>query len=125
MKFLVDNAISPVVAQGLRNAGFDAKHVREFGLQTASDSVIFQKAREEIRIIISADTDFTLLLSQQNSSEPSVILFRKRSERNPNKQIELLLKNFTSTVQKYLEDGCILIIEESRIRVRSLPLFSQ
>src|SRR5260221_13161586 len=107
MKFLVDNAISPVVAQGLRNAGFDAKHVRVFGLQTASDSVIFQKAREEIRIIISADTDFALLLSQQNSSEPSVILFRKVSERNPNKQIELLLKNFTSTVQKYLEDRCI------------------
>ena len=122
MKFLVDNAISPVVAKGLREAGFDSVHVRDYNIQSASDIEIFTKAESENRIIISADTDFSSILAKRNSSYPSLILFRKGSERNPNKQIELLLANLTETIVDNLNRGCIVIIEESRIRIRKLPL---
>ena len=44
MKFLVDNALSPLLAAALTEAGHDAQHVRELDLQAASDAVIFNHA---------------------------------------------------------------------------------
>jgi predicted nuclease of predicted toxin-antitoxin system len=125
MRFLVDNAISPIVAKGLQNVGHDAIHVRENGLQAAEDWVLFERAEKEKRIIISADTDFAFLLASRKTNSPSVILFRKRAERNPLLQIDLLLLNLTDSICIQLEMGCILIIEQERIRIRTLPLLKQ
>jgi predicted nuclease of predicted toxin-antitoxin system len=41
------------VAEGLRQAGYDAKHVRDYRMQAAEDSVIFELAAHEERVIIS------------------------------------------------------------------------
>lgn len=44
MKFLIDNALSPAVAQGLIIAGHDAMHVREYGMSGGSDAAILECA---------------------------------------------------------------------------------
>ena len=51
MRFLVDNALSPVLATLLAQAGHDALHVRTIELQRAEDIVIFDKAAAEDRIL--------------------------------------------------------------------------
>jgi predicted nuclease of predicted toxin-antitoxin system len=121
MKFLVDNALSIVVSEGLKELGYNSIHVREIGLQEADDEKIFEMALAENRTIISADTDFGWLLSKWDKNKPSVILFRKGAEREPKKQIELLKNNLTEQLLELLASGSVVIIESNRIRTRDLP----
>ena len=122
MRFLVDAALSPLVAEELSRRGYDAKHVREYGLESATDEEIFELSAKENRVLISADTDFGTLLALRQETKPSVILFR-RSPKHPKIQVLLLLVNLSS-IQKPLEEGGIVVFDEDRIRVRMLPIGS-
>ena len=121
MKFLIDNALSPVLAALLQQAGHDAIHVRSIGLQHADDDVIFERAAAEHRIVVSVDADFGTLLAVRSSQQPSVIQFRGEGSRKPEALARTLLANLPQLVDA-LENGSIVTFEPARVRVRLLPV---
>jgi len=121
LRFLVDNSLSPLVANGLRRAGHNVAHVRDYGMQTAGDTSIFHRAKRGRRTIVAADTDFGALLALHETRHPSVILLRRASQRRPAEQVRLLLANLPG-VEKALAEGSAVVFEQSRLRIRPLPI---
>lgn len=70
MKFLIDNALSPVLSEALRAAGYDSMHVRDYQMQAAADVDILARAIVEERIVVSADTDFGTFSPKVGSPSP-------------------------------------------------------
>jgi len=52
LRFLIDNALSPIIADRLRLAGHDAVYIRGHALQAAPDEAVFERARSEDRILV-------------------------------------------------------------------------
>lgn len=79
MKFLIDNALPPRLAHLLVAAGYDAVHVGAYGMHAASDEEILARALQEVRIVVSADTD----------SVPFSPLRRRATHRSPSSGIRI------------------------------------
>lgn len=121
MNFLIDSSLSPLIADRLRWAGHDSVQVRRYGIHKSEDEVIFNRAAEEARVLVSADTTFTALLIARQAAKPSVILFRGDSPRRAETQAALLMANLHHMAE-LLNQGSMIVFEHSRLLSRPLPL---
>jgi predicted nuclease of predicted toxin-antitoxin system len=108
------------VVQWLRQKGHDAKHLRDEGLQRIPNGEIFGKSISEDRIIITFDLDFSEIVAFSKGRKVSIILFRLHNTRTPH-LINRLAVVLEDTAEA-LEQGAVVVVEESRHRVRYLPL---
>lgn len=120
MNFLADMGISNSVVNFLRQSGHEIVHVREVGMKRALDVEIVTKAKNENRIVLTCDLDFGDILAAAGDDKPSVIIFRLEDETPAHMNIRLsqVLKESSNA----LLEGAIVIVEESRHRVRILPV---
>lgn len=121
MRFLVDQCLPADFAARLTAAGHDAVHVRELGMQRAKDPEVLEAARRDDRVLVSADTDFGMILARTGAARPSLVVFRRTSGRRAGDQAALLVANLPE-ISDALDAGSVVVLEEARIRVRRLPI---
>lgn len=121
MRFLVDENLSPRIAELLSEAGHDAAHVREAGAAGSSDSEVMRIAQAQDRVVISADTDFGALIAQAKAMKPSVVLVREVAGLRPPELASLLLAHL-ELLRADLDAGAIAVFTRRGIRVRMLPI---
>ncbi len=121
MKLLVDANLSPNVRDALAAAEFETVHVADVGLLQASDQDIFDWAAEKNYVVITADSDFAMLLAFSRASCPSVVQLRGVAELRADVHARLLVDNLRS-VEEALDDGAVVSLSPGRIRIRDLPI---
>lgn len=121
MRFLIDQCLSPRLATGLNDLGHDAVHTAELGLESAEDAAILEAARDDERVVVTADSDFGTLLASTKATTPSVLYIRRSSCRRADAMIGLLVENLPA-LEDPLATGSLVVIGEGSIRVRSLPI---
>lgn len=121
MRFLLDNNLSPALVAVLSAAGHDSEHVREHGMGSAPDEEVLELARRNRRVLISADTDFGMLLARTGAPGPSVVLIRRSRARRTKELAALLLANL-GQVSDDLAVGAIVVVADTDVRVRRLPI---
>ena len=120
MRFLADAGISPKTVEFLKQLGHEAAHVRTLGMQRAPDAQVIALARTDGSVALSFDLDFGDLLALGVTDKPSVILFRLADERaeSVNRRLSTVLDEQATE----LESGALILVQDTRYRVRKLPI---
>ena len=120
MKFLVDMALSPDLAQWLRTEGHEAVHAADLSMNMSPDSEILQAAAQRGCVVITADLDFPRLLAEFGSSGPGLILLRggNYSEAESRDCVRRVLMSIAHAELH----GSIVVVDRERIRRRWLPV---
>jgi len=122
MRFLADAGVSPKTIDFLTQLGDEAVHVRSIGLERAHDMQLVERARADGSVIVTFDLDFGDILALGVFDKPSAIIFRLADERadSVNQRLALVLDERRAD----LESGALIIVEDTRYRVRRLPIGS-
>lgn len=120
MKILIDMNLSPEWSQVLNDAGFEAIHWSSLGDPRASDRVIMDWARANSYVVFTHDLDFGALLAATKTASPSVIQVRTQNVL-PEKLASLVIAALQQFAPQ-LESGSLVTIDQTRSRVRILPI---
>lgn len=120
MKFLVDMPLSPTLAKWLIDAGHDAVHASALGMSRAPDTEIMSRAKEEGRIVVSADLDYPRLLALGQALEPGLILFRGGDWSDAD--VIVRMRELLRSLSAVEFEQSILVVERDRVRRRRLPI---
>jgi predicted nuclease of predicted toxin-antitoxin system len=120
MRFLADMGVDIRVVDWLRDSGHEALHLRAHGMHRASDQAIFAKAMAEDRIVITFDLDFGTLAALAGDRSPSIVLFRLSNARLAT--VIARLSTVLVEAADVLARPSVILVEDTRLRIRDLPI---
>ena len=120
MKFLLDMPVSATLLDVLEAYEHEGVHAHQIGKDRAADSELLEIARQEDRVVITADLDFPRLLALSSAAGPGLILFRGGNYSDV-EMCDLLERVLKQVTPETLECS-ICIVDKKRIRITQLPL---
>lgn len=112
--------LSMRVVEWLRSRGHDVVHLRDQGLQRLPNGKIFEKATAEDRVVLTFDLDFGEIVASSPASQTSVVVFRLQNTRTDH--VMTRLERVLQESRGALDQGAVVIVEDTRHRVRLLPV---
>lgn len=115
-QFKTDENLPVEVADLLVQAGYDAKTVNEQLLQGATDSKLIDICKNENRILVTLDTDFSDIRMYPPEEYTGIVVLRLARQDKP-----YLIEIFHRIIQLIDREPLnrhLWIVEDSRIRIR-------
>jgi predicted nuclease of predicted toxin-antitoxin system len=120
LSIVVDMNLSPAWVPLLQGHGWPAIHWSQVGDPRATDREIMDWALANTHVVFTHDLDFGTVLALTHDAGPSVVQIRGQDvlpDHMGNLLIAALRQHETD-----LAAGAIVVVEESRCRVRILPI---
>jgi predicted nuclease of predicted toxin-antitoxin system len=122
IKLVVDIGLSPAWVDVFTRHGWPAIHWSSVGDPRAKDRVVMEWAREHGHVVFTHDLDFGALLALTRADGPSVVQVRSHDVLPDH--LGAIVVATIRTYESPLEQGAIVTVDESRGRVRILPIKS-
>jgi predicted nuclease of predicted toxin-antitoxin system len=112
--------LSPQWVTVLEKHGWQATHWSNVGDPRAPDREIMTWAQTNQYTVFTHDLDFGMLLAVTRAEGPSVIQVRAQDVTPTH--LENLVVSALKEYSSLLETGALIVVDESRLRARILPL---
>ena len=120
LQILVDMNLSPQWVPVLQKHGWPAVHWSTVGDPGAIDKDIMDWARDHQYVVFTHDLDFGTMLALSHEAGPSVL--QVRAEDTLPDFLEQTVVSALNQHQTDLSSGALVVVDESRSRVRVLPI---
>lgn len=120
LRIVIDMNLSPQWLPTFKKHGIEAVHWSDIGRPNAPDEEISNWARKHRYIIFTHDLDFGTMLALTQEQAPSIIQVRSQNIL-PESMADIVVK-VIHRYEKELLAGALLVVDETRSRVRILPL---
>lgn len=117
---LLDMNLSPDWIPALHKHGWQAVHWSDVGDPRASDKAIMDWAAAQQYVVFTHDLDFGTMLALTHEAGPSVLQVRAENILPDNLEGPVIAA--LNQHESDLSSGALVVVDESRSRVRVLPI---
>lgn len=116
MRFKADENIPNDVVECLRAAGHDASSVPEQAMSGTTDDQVAEVCRDEQRVIVTLDLDFSDIRRFAPVDYPGIIILRPAVQTVPH--LVRIVTNLLPLISTEPLAGKLWIVDENRVRIR-------
>jgi len=116
LKVKIDENLGLSHLKLLKQMGYEAERVHEEGLSGVPDRLLFSHVVENGQFLVTLDLDFSSIVNFPPGKHPGILVLRPKS-RSKRAAFNLLQKILSQHALREF-DGCLVIADEQRIRVR-------